>query len=129
MLRRALPIVLAAVVIAPALAQNPAQRGTQVVSPANPQRAVAGQAPAGYFPERLDWQHKKPEEVGMNPALVNEAVQLAIAAETPGPKDMALYLHNSLGTEPYSTSSGPIMLRGGAADLSMPTGSYFAESS
>src|SRR5437667_453251 len=94
--RRALPIVLAACVIAPALAQLPR------VSPTFPQRAVAAKAPAQavYFPERLDWQHKKPEEVGMNPALVNEAVQLAIAAETPGPRDMALFPPKRLGKEP-----------------------------
>ena len=39
--------------------------------------------------ERLDWQQKTPEEVGMNGALLNEAVQLAIAADTPGTHDMS----------------------------------------
>src|SRR5882762_7221716 len=121
MLRRALPIVLAAFVIAPALAQ------TQLRSPTNPQRAVAGQAPAAYFPERLDWQHKKPEEVGMSPALVTEAVQLAIAAETPGPKDMALFLHNSFGKEPYNTIVGPIKDRGGASGIITRHGYIVAE--
>src|SRR3979409_473572 len=101
MLRRVLPIVLAALVFAPALAQNRPQPGTEIRSPTNPQRAVAAQAPATYFPERLDWQHKKPEEVGMNPALVNEAVQLAIAADTPGPHDMTQFLTNSFGKEPF----------------------------
>jgi hypothetical protein len=88
MLRRALPLVLATLVIVPALAQNP------IVSPtfrpagatAPSQRPAAAQAP--YFPERLDWQQKTPEEMGMNGALVNEAVQLAIAADTPGTHDM-----------------------------------------
>ena len=27
---------------------------------------------ATYFPDRFDWQHKSPADVGMNPALVNE---------------------------------------------------------
>ena len=123
MLRRALPIVLAACVIAPALAQLPR------VSPTFPQRAVAAKAPAQavYFPERLDWQHKKPEEVGMNPALVNEAVQLAIAAETPGPRDMALFLHNSFGKEPYNTIVGPIKDRGAASGLVTRHGYIVAE--
>ena len=39
--------------------------------------AAQARAQAVYYPERLDWQHKKPEDVGMNPALVNEAVQIA----------------------------------------------------
>ncbi len=123
MLRRALPIVLAAFVIAPSLAQ------TRQVSPTFPRPAVGAQAPAQpvYFPERLDWQHKKPEEVGMNPALVNEAVQLAIAAETPGPKDMALFLHNSFGKEPYNTIVGPIKDRGAASGLVTRHGYIVAE--
>src|SRR6185436_11688359 len=95
MLRRALPIVLAALVLAPALAQD------RTLSPTTQRPAAGAMAQAPYFPDRLDWQHKKPEEVGMNAALVNEAVQIAIAAETPGPKDMALFLHSSFGKEPF----------------------------
>src|SRR5512132_4367809 len=110
MLRRALPFVLAAAVIVPALAQSRTQGGSQTGSPTAPQRAV--QAQAAYFPERFDWQHKTPGEVGMNGALVNEAVQLAIAADTPGPHDMNLFLHNSFGKEPFSTIVGPVKDRG-----------------
>ena len=40
MLRRALPIVLAAFVIVPALAQSRTRGGTQIESPTTPQRAV-----------------------------------------------------------------------------------------
>ena len=125
MLRRTLPIVLAAVVIAPALAQD------RIVSPTFGRSSATAQAPARaqavYFPERLDWQHKKPEEVGMNPALVNEAVQLAIAAETPGPRDMALFLHGSFGKEPYNTIVGPIKDRGPASGLITRHGYIVAE--
>src|SRR3954469_19319575 len=59
MLRRALPLVLAALVIVPALAQN------RAASPA-PAQSAAAKAGAVYYPERLDWQHKKPEDVGMS---------------------------------------------------------------
>ena len=100
MLRRALPLVLAALVIAPALAQDRIVPHDDAA-----QRPAAAQAT--YFPERLDWQHKKPEDVGMNPALVNEAVKIAIATETQGPKDMALFLHSSFGKEPFSTHRRP----------------------
>src|SRR5262249_21005529 len=82
--------------------------------PAPPKPAAAA---APYFPERFDWQHKKPEDVGMSAALVNEAVQTAIAAETPGPKDMALFLHSSFGKEPYNTIVGPIKDRGPASGI------------
>ena len=59
-------MVLAALVIAPTLAQSQrTQPGTSMIPPTYPQRGIVAQEPA-YFPERFDWQHKKPEEVGMN---------------------------------------------------------------
>jgi CubicO group peptidase (beta-lactamase class C family) len=129
MLRRALPIVFAALIIAPVLAQTGQRRGTPIVSPTfpRPEAAVGAKAPATYFPERLDWQHKKPDEVGMNPALVNEAVQIAIAAETQGPKDMTLFLNSSFGKEPYSTIVGPVKDRGGASGIITRHGYIVAE--
>jgi CubicO group peptidase (beta-lactamase class C family) len=100
---------------------------TKIVSPTTPNRAVVATSSAPYFPERFDWQHKKPSDVGMQTALVNEAVQLAIAGETQGPKDMALFLHNSFGKEPNSTIIGPIRDRGGASGLIVKNGYIIAE--
>src|SRR5262249_59210821 len=81
MLKRALPIVLAALVIAPALAQSRrAPLGTPLIPPTYPQRGVIQQQTTAYFPERFDWQHKKPEDVGMSTGALADAVQLAIAA-------------------------------------------------
>ena len=109
MLRRTLPIVLAALVLAPVLAQT-GQRPAPAQRPAAP-------AAATYFPERLDWQSKTPEDVGMNSALVTEAVQLAIAADTPGTHDMTLFLKNSFGKEPFDTLVGPVKDRGPASGI------------
>jgi CubicO group peptidase (beta-lactamase class C family) len=121
MLRRALPLLLAAVVLEPALAQ------TAVFSPTSPQRGVIAKTAEPYFPERLDWQHKQPEEVGMNAALVNEAVQLAVAAETPGPKDMTQFLTNSFGKEPFFSLVGPVKDRGPASGVITRHGYIVAE--
>ncbi|MBI3491121.1 MAG: serine hydrolase [Acidobacteria bacterium] len=85
------------------------------------------QAVAAYFPERFDWQHKKPEEVGMDSALVTQAVQAAIAADTPGPHDMTLFLKNSFGKEPFDTIVGPVRDRGPASGLIMRHGYIVAE--
>jgi CubicO group peptidase (beta-lactamase class C family) len=85
-------------------------------------------APAGtYFPERFDWQHKKPEEVGMDSARIAEAVKVSIDRENPGPKDMALFLNGSFGREPYSTIVGPIKDRGGASGVITRHGYIVAE--
>src|SRR3982074_2579409 len=70
---------VAGVVVVPAFASVGlvAQRS----APAAPRATAASGAP--YFPERFDWQHKRPDEVAMNPVVVNEAVQAAIAGDTP----------------------------------------------
>ena len=89
-----------------------------------PPRTLAASA---YFPGRFDWQHKKPDEVGMTPALVDQAVQTAIASETLGSKDMTLFLHGSFGKEPNDAIIGPIKDRGPASGLIMRHGYIVAE--
>jgi CubicO group peptidase (beta-lactamase class C family) len=89
--------------------------------------AARSQAVAAYFPERFDWQHKKPEDVGMDSSLVNQAVQAAIAADTPGTHDMTLFLKNSFGREPFDTIVGPVKDRGPASGLIMRHGYIVAE--
>ena len=128
MLRRAFPLVLATLVIVPALAQDRIVSYTFRPSGATAQtQRGAAAAQASYFPERFDWQHKKPDEVGMNPALVNEAVQLAIAADTPGPHDMTQFLTNSFGKEPFFSLIGPIKDRGPASGIITRHGYIVAE--
>jgi CubicO group peptidase (beta-lactamase class C family) len=123
MLRRALPLVLATLVIAPAVAQTPLR------SPAYPRPVGTTQAQPQptYFPGRLDWQHKKPEDVGMNSAMVNEAVQVAIANDTPGPKNMTEFLTNSFGKEPSFSIVGPVKDRGPASGVITRHGYIVAE--
>ena len=118
MLRRALPVVLAALVIAPAYAQ------TRAATPAKPGAQAAAQV---YFPERLDWQKKKPEEVGMDSALIAEAVKIAIAAEAQTPKGGWQFQANSFAKEPFNSIIGPVQDRGGAAGLIIHKGYIVAE--
>jgi CubicO group peptidase (beta-lactamase class C family) len=124
--RCVLPLVLGALVIVPVVAQD-----RKVPFAFRPSGATAQTqrptAPAAYFPDRFDWQHKTPGEVGMNPALVTEAVQLAIAADTPGPHDMTQFLTNSFGKEPFFSLVGPIKDRGPASGLITRHGYIVAE--
>jgi len=82
---------------------------------------------SGYFPERFDWQRRQPEQLGMKATLVDEAVQIAIAAETPGPKDMAAFLQKSFAREPNYSVLGPIKDRGPASGLIVHKGYIVAE--
>src|SRR5579862_3136271 len=86
------------------------------------------QSAASYFPDRFDWQHKKPEEVGMDSAKLDEAVKLAIASENPATKDMALYLATTFGAkEPFFTEIGPTKERGAANGVILRHGYIVAE--
>jgi CubicO group peptidase (beta-lactamase class C family) len=118
MLRRALPVVLAALVIAPGHAQ------TRAATQAKPGAQAAAHV---YFPERLDWQKKKPEEIGMDSALIAEAVKIAIAAEAQSPKGGWEFQANSFAKEPFNSIIGPVQDRGGAAGLIIHKGYIVAE--
>jgi CubicO group peptidase (beta-lactamase class C family) len=94
----------------------------------------AAQAPSAqsgtlYFPGRFDWQHKKPEEVGIDAALLEEAVKQAVASENPGTKDLALWLPTSPPGlhEPFFTLIGPVKARGPATGLITRHGYIVAE--
>jgi CubicO group peptidase (beta-lactamase class C family) len=85
-------------------------------------------ATAPYFPERFDWQRKRAEEVGMNSARLEEAVQHAIATENPATKDLALMLATTFGArEPFDTPIGPVKERGAANGLILRHGYVVAE--
>jgi hypothetical protein len=64
-------------------------------------------AQAAYFPDRFEWTHRAPQDVGMNAALVADAVQQAVASETVGSRDMVEFLKNSFGREPSESAVRP----------------------
>src|ERR1700680_5351064 len=83
-----------------------------------PVSKLAAQSAAPYFPDRFDWQHKKPEEVGMDAAQLDEAVKQAVASENPATKEMMIFLATTFGAcEPFDTPIGPVKNRGAASGL------------
>ncbi len=91
------------------------------------QRPPSG-SPAAYFPERFDWQHKTPQDAGMDAAVVAEAVKLAIASESTANKDLSVELATSFGgREPFDAPIGPVKPRGGANGLIVRHGFIVAE--
>jgi CubicO group peptidase (beta-lactamase class C family) len=101
------------------------QAGSSARPTTKPARTTASQS--AYFPSRFDWQHRKPDEVGMSAARIEEAVQIAIAAETPGPRDMAAFLQKGFSREPNYTIIGPVKDRGPASGLVTRRGYIVAE--
>jgi CubicO group peptidase (beta-lactamase class C family) len=101
----------------------------QADSPVRRAAKPAGTLPAkpAYFPDRFDWQRRQPEALGMNAAALNEAVRLAIAAESPGQQDMAAFLQKSFAREPNYKIVGPIQERGPASGIIVRRGYIVAE--
>src|SRR5712691_660935 len=90
--------------------------------------SAAAQLAPSYFPDRFDWLHKKPEDVGMDAGRLDEAVKHAIASENPATKDLTLYIATTTGaTEPFDTPIGPVKARGAANGLIMRHGYIVAE--
>jgi CubicO group peptidase (beta-lactamase class C family) len=91
------------------------------------QPARAAAAPL-YFPERFDWQHKKPEEVGLDSTRLADAVKAAVAHESTQPRDLALMLAETFGrNEPFDTPIGPVKTRAAANGLITRHGYIVAE--
>ena len=63
----------------------------------------------------------------MDAAVVAQAVQAAIAADTPGPHDMAQFLMNGFGREPFNAIIGPVKDRGPATGIVTRHGYIVAE--
>ncbi len=81
-----------------------------------------------YFPDRFDWQHKQPEEVGMDRELLDQAVKLAIDRENPATRDLAVSLATTFGAqEPFDAPIGPVRARGAANGIVVRQGHIVAQ--
>jgi CubicO group peptidase (beta-lactamase class C family) len=58
-----------------------------------------------------DWQHKTPVEAGINPQLLKDAIDFAIASEVKNPRDLKLNHYRTFGREPFGDAIGPIKAR------------------
>ena len=61
-------------------------------------------AQAQTFPG-ADWQRKTPAEAGINPQLLKDAIDFAIASEIKNPRDLKLNHYRTFGREPAETPS------------------------
>ncbi len=89
---------------------------------------IPGAAAQVYYPERLDWQRRAPQEMGMSAAALDEAVKFALAAESPEPRDQALAQAQSFGKrEPHSALIGPTKVRAALNGIVVRRGYVVAE--
>jgi len=102
--------------------------GLGAVQPATQSRTPAAPTVAAYFPPRGDWERHKPEDVGMDSARLQEAVDFSIANENPATKDLKLDLELTFGMrEPLFRVLGPTKTRGGMTGLVIRNGYVVSE--
>lgn len=92
---------------------------------------IASAAPAvaqqEYFPPKGEWERRTPQQLGLDPALVQEAVELAQASESSSPRDLELNHAMTFGREPYGDAVGPLKERGPQTGIIVHRGYIVAE--
>lgn len=84
-------------------------------------------AEAQYVPDRFGWETRTPAEVGMDAALLQRAIDFAVANESSAPRDLAVNHTLTFGREPHGEAIGPFSVRGPMAGLVVRNGYIVAE--
>lgn len=81
-----------------------------------------------YFPTRYEWEHRSPEEAGLDPARLREAVAHARAGANTEPSDLAAVITESFAPrEPDFRIRGPVRNRAGSSGMILRDGYVVAE--
>jgi CubicO group peptidase (beta-lactamase class C family) len=80
-----------------------------------------------YFPERHEWQARTPEQAGVDPARLKEAIDFAVASENPATKDLAVDIATTFSREPHNAIIGPTRPRATLNGLVVRNGFVVAE--
>ena len=81
-----------------------------------------------YFPDRWDWQTKRPEDMGMDSAKIQQAIAWANAHEsTVHPSEMKENIAKGINVEPFNEIIGPVKERTGVNGLITAHGYIVAE--
>lgn len=91
-------------------------------------RLLLAQPQAAYVPgAHDDWQRRGPDDVGLNPDAVRDAIAFIQTKETKRPRDLRLAHDLSFGREPYGEPLGPYKSRGDLTGVILKGGYLVAE--
>jgi CubicO group peptidase (beta-lactamase class C family) len=100
-------------------------RRVAIGAASSPQGAVTR---AVYYPgPGSAWERRTPQQVRMDPRLLEEAVAFARANETKAPRDLELAHYQSFGREPFGEAIGPFQERGDPTGVVLRRGYIVAE--
>lgn len=70
-----------------------------------------------YFPAAQNWELRLPADLGVDADKINEAIEIAKAAESKNPRNMEISHYQSFGKEPFGEGIGPFAERGDPTGL------------
>src|SRR5688572_8372697 len=89
--------------------------------------AAAQRATAAYVPTASAWERRAPDQVGMDPAKVQEAIAFAKERASQANKDLEAAHYHSFGREPFGSAVGPFKPRGEPTGVIVRNGYVVAE--
>ncbi|NCI48948.1 serine hydrolase [Sediminibacterium roseum] len=70
-----------------------------------------------YFPAAQNWELRLPADLGVDAGKINEAIEIAKAAESKNPRNMEISHYQTFGKEPFGEGIGPFAERGDPTGL------------
>ncbi len=74
-----------------------------------------------------NWDRRNPEQLGLDPDKIQQAVEIAIAGESDSPRDLSFNHRMTFGREPYGEPVGPFTVRAPQTGLIIYKGYIVAE--
>ena len=79
-----------------------------------------------YYPG-AEWERRTPQQVGIDPAKLQEAIAFAQASESKAPRNLELAHYQTFGREPFGQAVGPFKERGDPTGIVIRRGYVVAE--
>jgi CubicO group peptidase (beta-lactamase class C family) len=89
--------------------------------------AVAQRTTSAYVPSAAVWERKSPEQIGMDPAKIQEAIAFAKERASQAARDLEEAHYQSFGREPFGNAVGPFKPRGEPTGVIVKNGYLVAE--
>ena len=75
-----------------------------------------------YYPSGGSWESKLPQEVGIDPDKLSEAIEFALNNESPAPRDLKKYIYSRFSEHAYDSIIGPMKERGDMSGIAIKNG-------
>ncbi len=89
--------------------------------------AIPAKAEVYYPNPGEDWESRTPEQAGIDPARLKEAISFAISNESKASRNLEIAHYQSFGREPFGQGVGPFKERGDATGIIVRHGYIVAE--